>query len=95
MTKCFAFHDGKCRILTVEKCEGYDKCHFYKPEDYDKKKAVEFVPCPFCGSDNISIRRTGELFFSELFHGVCGDCGATSSVRDTKKKAFNAWNERK
>lgn len=95
MTKCFGYADGKCIPLNVGKCEGFDKCHFYRPEGYDKDKKFEFSPCPWCGSDNIKIKRTGELFYSELYHGVCGDCGATSPTRKTRKQAFNAWDERK
>lgn len=42
---CFAFRNGKCKVLTVKKCEG-DKCPFFKTKaqaDEDQKKTFRRI----------------------------------------------------
>lgn len=44
---CFGITEsGRCKVLTVEQCEGYDKCAFFKTInqfDKDKKKYPEVI----------------------------------------------------
>lgn len=48
-------------------------------------------PCPFCGSEEISVRRQDYNFF----RATCVNCAATGSHSETRGKAIEAWNERK
>lgn len=45
MKDCFAYINGRCRALTVKKCEG-SRCNFYKSKDQqlnDKERARQRV----------------------------------------------------
>lgn len=43
--KCFAYREGKCNILNVRECEGYE-CSFFKTwkqSKKDKKRALDRI----------------------------------------------------
>jgi Lar family restriction alleviation protein len=50
----------------------------------------ELKPCPFCGSKYLGIIAPVE----KAYQVQCGDCYASASVEQTKKKAIAAWNRR-
>lgn len=50
----------------------------------------ELRPYPFCGSKYIGII----IPIEKEYQIQCGDCYASASVEQTKKKAISAWNRR-
>jgi len=60
--KCFAetADRGKCAVLTLSKCQGHEKCSFFKTEEQaerDRQKAFErFASLPF--DQQMSIAKT-------------------------------------
>ena len=49
--------------------------------------------CPFCGSDNVSIRRDG--YDDHTIYIACGNCKAWTDYYRTTKEAVRAWNMRR
>jgi Lar family restriction alleviation protein len=63
---------------------------------------MKLKPCPFCSSNNIKVFKV-EVFKAssqvkrEDTDGhapFCFDCGARGCIKDTERKAANAWNKR-
>ncbi len=55
---------------------------------------INLKPCPFCGSDDITLWRNIPL---QIVGGRCNNCGADSggkSCGQTKQEAADAWNTR-
>lgn len=55
---------------------------------------IKLKPCPFCGSDDITLWRN--LFFG-IVGGRCNACGSDSGNKgygQTKQDAADAWNKR-
>jgi Lar family restriction alleviation protein len=46
-------------------------------------------PCPFCGSSKVRILD----YHTEAHVGECRKCGATGPLKNTGRKAVNAWNK--
>lgn len=47
-------------------------------------------PCPFCGREEITVRRRDWDFFS----ATCLNCAATGPYSETREEAIQAWNKR-
>lgn len=58
----------------------------------------ELLPCPFCGSKNISIEGQGEYSLAnkdwELKAVTCNDCNCWTDEYLTKEIATEHWNKR-
>lgn len=54
----------------------------------------ELKPCPFCGSDRVTGMTSNDE--SRLFREwvCCEDCGSSTTIYETKRKAAEAWNNR-
>jgi Lar family restriction alleviation protein len=52
---------------------------------------TELLPCPFCGSDQISLRYEGQP--ATAYAMVCLDCGGTTQAGH-QNDAVPAWNRR-
>lgn len=86
---------GDTEIVLDEWADGSVKefpCH-------DCNQPEELKPCPFCGSNKISIHSASE--YGEKYFGysmMCkilqGGCGASSGYRDSVQEAYEAWNTR-
>ena len=71
---CFAYKNGKCKILRVSKCEGTD-CSFFKtlPElQMDRQKAFEHIQALDVNIRN-EIIDLYKLDIEKQFSGVSGD----------------------
>jgi Lar family restriction alleviation protein len=49
----------------------------------------EILPCPFCGSNKISV------ICKYYFYCFCDDCEAEGSIKESREEAIEAWNKRK
>ena len=49
----------------------------------------ELKPCPFCGSDDVSI----EVFWAYAVY--CGNCGIRGPIVGSEVEAIETWNDRK
>jgi len=64
----------------------------------------ELKPCPFCGSDDISVTETMfrepllpeplNIIESSGFHCTCNECAAETSIEETIEEAIAVWNRR-
>lgn len=52
------------------------------------KAQVEIFSCPFCGSEDVEICKTGPYWVR------CAECGAESESDDRRYKAIAKWNRR-
>lgn len=71
-----------------------------------EKEKITLLPCPFCGSDNLSVRyNPGSLGYttssSYIFCNTCGaksgeirECSGSLSKEDLIKISINSWNKR-
>jgi Lar family restriction alleviation protein len=65
---------------------------------------IKLKPCPFCGSDAVTLGRAhinGAIVGAWFYFGHCGNCGANGSQSDDKgffytkrNEAAEAWNRR-
>lgn len=58
------------------------------------KQKTELLPCPFCGSTNLSYDGYWCCEF-DGFYVRCLNCDASSTPKGTKSAAKKAWNTRK
>ena len=58
----------------------------------NKIDGYELLPCPFCGSDKLSIYRPYK--YMDSYHVECMDCGAEGSISPIENEAVNLWNTR-
>lgn len=58
------------------------------------KTSHEFLPCPFCGSDNVGGDVRGEFGETLLSFTECRSCGARSRKSPYGDFALRAWNSR-
>lgn len=56
---------------------------------FDRKYEVDLKPCPFCGSETITIDSNGLAIWAH-----CVRCGCRSGLRKTEQEAKRAWNRR-
>lgn len=56
---------------------------------FDRKYEVDLKPCPFCGSETITIDSNGLAIWAH-----CVRCGCRSGLRKTEQEAKTAWNRR-
>ncbi len=54
----------------------------------------ELEPCPFCGSDHLTLKRNWQL--DGMTFIVCEPCGAVTSFheRSGREQTVDAWNTR-
>jgi Lar family restriction alleviation protein len=52
-------------------------------------KNTELKPCPFCGSNRISV------IYKYYFYCFCNNCEAEGSIKESREEAIEAWNKRK
>jgi Lar family restriction alleviation protein len=60
----------------------------HEPIKIEKK---DFKPCPFCGSDELSIELRGVWKDNDCY---CGKCGASIRCCDSPKELIGRWNLR-
>lgn len=48
-------------------------------------------PCPFCGSDKVSVHYDED---DDTYSVYCSECGASGALGDTEAAAIKVWNER-
>lgn len=53
---------------------------------------IDLLPCPFCGSDNITIFKSNII--DGLFSAGCIKCNVTTAFYVKEKYAAEAWNTR-
>lgn len=53
----------------------------------------ELKPCPFCGSEHVSVRDYSDPMIYYHFV-ICKECNAKTGNFGTKEKAIEAWNRR-
>jgi Lar family restriction alleviation protein len=61
-----------------------------------REKHHDIKPCPFCGSDDLSIREDSDPFNDE-FYGFfieCLSCGASSGTGPKVESAYMLWQTR-
>ena len=68
---------------------GYAEIQQY---DEAREKAEELKPCPFCGSEDIYVSRSG--LDDDASTICCKSCGAKSGLCDDEATAINTWNTR-
>ena len=58
---------------------------------------TEYQNCPFCGSQNVDIRKRAEIdgpLNTTYTRVTCKDCGGSGGEFFTNKEAIDAWNRR-
>ncbi|QCJ70466.1 hypothetical protein C9446_11760 [Providencia heimbachae] len=55
-----------------------------------KNKISEIQPCPFCGSENITLESHS---YRTWFYIQCHSCGAKGPEVNDKQTAITAWNK--
>lgn len=52
---------------------------------------AELKPCPFCGGENLNVRKGKYMWWIECCNAYCG---GSSGAKHYKKEAIEAWNRR-
>jgi Lar family restriction alleviation protein len=52
-------------------------------------------PCPFCGSEDVSLSVGKNGIGESLRYVECVGCGAMADMKRTIEEAIGAWNKRK
>ncbi len=55
---------------------------------------MELKPCPFCGSESVSIMYNHHGDYAVNCDATRGGCGATSGYAQMREAAVAAWNRR-